>query len=69
MTKMTKAKRTEAKAKFSEALHAFVNRLRTHVSSEDGDWTVKGFIDIYRNIYTISSDTKVLSKILVLAAA
>ncbi len=34
------------------------------MSSEDGNWTVKGFIDIYRNIYTISSDTKIVSKIL-----
>lgn len=64
MTKMTKAKRAQAKAAFSDALHLFVDRLRTHVSSDDGNWTVKGFIDIYRNIYTISSDTKVISKIL-----
>ncbi len=35
-----------------------------HVSTEDGTWTVKGFIDIYRNIYTISPDTKIISKIL-----
>jgi len=32
--------------------------------SEKGDWTVKGFIDIYKRIYTISLDTKVLSKVL-----
>jgi hypothetical protein len=64
VTKLTKAKRAQAKAAFSDALHRFVERLRTHVSSDDGNWTVKGFIDIYRNIYTISSDTKVISKIL-----
>jgi hypothetical protein len=34
------------------------------VSTENGDWTVKGFIDIYKNIYTISVDTKVVSKII-----
>jgi len=28
------------------------------------DWVVKGFIDTYKNIYTISVDTKVISKIL-----
>ena len=28
------------------------------------DWVVKGFIDTYKNIYTISIDTKVISKIL-----
>lgn len=33
---------------------------------QDGDkkWVVKGFIDTYKNIYTISVDTKVISKIL-----
>ena len=33
------------------------------VSTDKGDWTVKGFIDVYKNIYTISIDTKVVSKI------
>lgn len=64
VTKLTKTKRAQAKIVFSDALYFFVDRLRAHVSSDDGDWTVKGFIDIYRNIYTISSDTKVVSKIL-----
>ena len=27
-------------------------------------WTVKGFIDVFQNVYTISSDTKIVSKIL-----
>jgi len=26
--------------------------------TEAGDWAIKGFIDVYRNIYTISADTK-----------
>lgn len=30
----------------------------------DNKWTVKGFIDIYKNVYTISTDTKIISKIL-----
>lgn len=38
--------------------------LTARVSAENGDWTVKGFIDIYQRIYTISLDTKVLSKVL-----
>lgn len=29
-----------------------------------GDWSVKGFIDTSKNIYTISNDTKVISKII-----
>ena len=54
----------EAKEEFLTALKAFAERMNTHATAEDGQWTVKGFIDIYRNIYTISSDTKVISKIL-----
>jgi hypothetical protein len=38
--------------------------LGEYVSADDGQWTVKGFIDIYKTIYTISSDTKIVSKIL-----
>jgi hypothetical protein len=34
------------------------------LATDDGDWVVKGFIDVYRNIYTISIDTKVVSKII-----
>jgi len=34
------------------------------VSTGEGDWIVKGFIDIAKNIYTISVDTKVVSKIM-----
>jgi len=29
----------------------------------EGNWTVKGFIDISKNIYNISTDTKVISKL------
>lgn len=64
MPKLTQAAQHDAKTTFSEGLHAFVRKMREHVSAEDGEWTVKGFIDIYRNIYTISSDTKIVSKIL-----
>ncbi len=49
---------------FSSALQNFVQGMSEHVSTKDGEWNVKGFIDIYRNIYTISPDTKIISKIL-----
>lgn len=52
------------KEKFARKLEEFVAELRGHVSSSDGQWTVKGFIDIFKNVYTISSDTKIVSKIL-----
>jgi hypothetical protein len=52
------------KKKFEVALNDFVKDLKKYVSTETGEWTVKGFIDVYKNIYTISSDTKIISKIL-----
>lgn len=54
----------DAKAKFRHQLEGFVATLRERVSTEDGQWTIKGFIDTYRNVYTISSDTKIISKVL-----
>lgn len=48
----------------------FIKKLRDAIASfapdmqtPSGDWAVKGFIDIRRMIYTISTDTKVVSKI------
>ena len=52
------------KEQFASKLEEFVVELREHVSTEDGQWTIKGFIDIFKNVYTISSDTKIVSKIL-----
>ena len=34
------------------------------LSTSHGEWIVKGFIDIYKNIYIISVDTKVISKLI-----
>src|SRR5690242_5346473 len=50
----------ELKAQIS----ALFPTLTTSVMTPGGDWSIKGFIDIYRQIYTISTDTKVLSKII-----
>jgi hypothetical protein len=52
------------KEKFKADLKAFVSGLVEHVSTEDKQWAIKGFIDVYKNIYTISADTKIVSKIL-----
>lgn len=52
------------KENFEEQLKEFVASLQSYVSTEDGQWTVKGFIDVFENVYTISSDTKIISKIL-----
>ena len=53
-----------AKHVFSTKLNKFVKTLNSYVASPDGQWTIKGFIDVYRRIYTISSDTKIVSKLL-----
>lgn len=52
------------KSDFKKELDKFAEKLKKYVSTDNGDWTVKGFIDVYKNIYTISSDTKIVSKIL-----
>jgi len=52
------------KEKFKANLTTFVTELAEHVSTKDKQWTVKGFIDVFKNIYTISADTKIVSKIL-----
>lgn len=49
---------------FRTTLMRYFDELQERVSTENGDWTVKGFIDVYKRIYTISIDTKVLSKVL-----
>ena len=54
----------EAKRKFGSDLSRFASTLNSYVSTPDGQWSIKGFIDVYRNIYTISSDTKIVSKLL-----
>lgn len=56
--------KNEYKTEFKKALDIFTKKLEKYVSTENGDWSVKGFIDVYKNIYTISSDTKIVSKIL-----
>ena len=53
----------DEKELFAMQLKAFANSLAKQIS-QDGEWTVRGFIDIFKNIYTISADTKVVSKIL-----
>jgi hypothetical protein len=49
----------------------FLKNLQTHaasfakaVATNEGEWIIKGFIDVYQRIYTISVDTKIVSKVL-----
>lgn len=53
----------EEKANFLKKLKEFASNLGIYIAVND-EWTIRGFIDIFKNIYTISSDTKIISKIL-----
>jgi hypothetical protein len=49
---------------FEEKFNQFIPELTEALTIPNSeDWTVKGFIDYYKNIYSISTDTKVVSKI------
>jgi hypothetical protein len=56
--------RKKLKERFRKQLLIHVDLFNTAISTGEGDWVVKGFIDIAKNIYTISVDTKVISKIM-----
>ena len=49
---------------FLQSLQNEVANYNRIIATDNGDWIVKGFIDIYKNIYTISVDTKVVSKVI-----
>jgi len=49
---------------FAEKLESFCHELEAYTSDKDRAWKIKGFIDVEKTIFTISSDTKILSKIL-----
>ncbi len=52
------------KIQFKASLFDYILDISRFISTRDGQWTIKGFIDLYKNIYTISNDTKIISKIL-----
>jgi len=54
----------------------FHKHLQTHtesfakaVATDEGEWIIKGFIDVYQRIYSISVDTKIVSKVLELVSS
>src|SRR5215831_16350371 len=53
-----------ADSNFLRSLQEEAQRFNAAVATEDGDWIVKGFIDIYQRIYAMPGDTKVISKVL-----
>ncbi|MFH1855750.1 MAG: type II restriction endonuclease [Candidatus Omnitrophota bacterium] len=49
---------------FQKSLSKHTEDFRKVLATPSGDWSVKGFIDVAKNIYTISIDTKVVSKVI-----
>lgn len=49
---------------FHQHLQSHTASFAKAVATGEDEWIIKGFIDTYRNIYTISMDTKIISKVL-----
>lgn len=56
-------KNEEVKTIFACQLKEFASTLGSLIT-QDEEWTMRGFIDIFKNIYTLSTDTKIISKVL-----
>ena len=52
------------KEEFLRLLTEEVETYKDYLETDSNDWIVKGFIDVDKNIYTITNDTKVVSKII-----
>lgn len=49
---------------FLQNLQAHAATFAQAVATDEGEWIIKGFIDVYRRVYSISVDTKIVSKVL-----
>ncbi|MEG9884302.1 MAG: type II restriction endonuclease [Hyphomicrobiales bacterium] len=52
------------KTKFLAELKELGPTLTAYVSTNGAQWAIKGFVDVDQNVYTLSFDTKLISKIL-----
>lgn len=52
------------KEEFFNLLTEEVETYKSFLETDSQDWIVKGFIDVDKNVYTITNDTKVVSKII-----
>ena len=52
------------KETFQHLLTEEVKSYKSLLETKDNDWIVKGFVDVNKNVYTITNDTKVVSKII-----
>lgn len=51
-------------SEFQTLLTQEVSTYKAFLETDNNDWIVKGFIDVNKTIYTISNDSKVVSKII-----
>src|SRR5438552_3140989 len=49
---------------FLQKLQAHADTFAKAVATKEGEWLIKSFIDVYQRFYTISVDTKIVSKVL-----
>lgn len=56
-------KNERAKKAFSRDLKDFASTLADSIAQKD-EWTIRGFIDVFRKVHPLSADTKLVSKIL-----
>lgn len=59
-----KKKKGMTSEQFLKHLQSHAESFAAAVATNEGDWIIKGFIDVYQRIYTISVDTKIVSKVL-----
>lgn len=52
------------KEQFFDLLTKEVQEYKAFLETSNNEWIVKGFIDVDKNVYTITNDTKVVSKII-----
>lgn len=55
---------TKLKKEFTTLLNNFTKDLQDYVSDENSQWVIKWFIDIFKDIYSVSTDSKIISKII-----
>jgi hypothetical protein len=55
---------TMTSEQFLEHLQVHAASFARAVATNEGEWIIKGFIDVYQHIYSISVDTKIVSKVL-----
>ena len=60
---MEKMKCDAEKERFLSELKKFALTLPEQIT-RNGEWTIRGFIDVFKNVYSMSADTKIVSKVL-----